>query len=122
VKLHLDYHLREAPAVLTAAVAVGLFGLLFWSMTPSPSAPVERVSGEILTFRPLEEPHPANPQAWVTVRLDSGLQVMLTLPRSARAMDCRAGDRVELLRRGHRLFFPVAGCGPISPPPARAPA
>jgi hypothetical protein len=122
VKLHLDYHLRHALAVLTAGALVGLFGLLSWSTTPSPSSRVEHVAAEILTFRPSSKPHPANSQALVTLRLDSGLQVALLLPRSARVRDCRAGDRVQLYRRGRRLFFPVEGCRKFNPPLEAAPA
>jgi hypothetical protein len=111
--------LIAAVAILIAALTLGL---LLWLTSHSPSAPVGRVEAEILTFRPFDKPYSAGMDTQASVRLRNGLVVMLRLPRTPAARDCRAGDRVFLLRRSNRLFFPVEGCRPVNRPPASAPA
>jgi hypothetical protein len=123
MRLRLSFYWSEghvaALAILIGALVVGL---LLWVTSHSPAAPVERVEAVIMTFRPFDRPSHAVNDTRVSVRLDNGLVVMLLLPRTAAARDCRAGDRVQLLRRNNVVFFPQEGCRRVSRPPASAPA
>ena len=95
-----------ACATLVAAIVAA-----DWLRTP-PSAPPEREPAEIVTFRSMMMEGQLPATVLAQMRLESGMLVMLPIPKSARTRQCRAGDRVQLIRRGSRLYFPVEGCGP----------